>query len=454
MAQVKKLVKDLTVGKPWRVLLSFSLPMLGSVVFQQIYNIADSMIAGQFVGEDALAAVGASYPITMIFLAVAMGCNIGCSVVISQLFGGKRYTDMKTAINTSYIFSLVISGLLTVLGLIFCSFLMKLVNTPDNIFSDSNLYLQIYIAGTVFLFMYNVCTGIFNALGDSKTPLYFLIASSVGNIILDLIFVIVLKMGVSGVAWATFIAQGTASVLSFFVLFRRISKIKTDKKAKIFSFSMLRRISVIAVPSILQQSFISVGNMFVQGIINSYGSTVIAGYSAGIKLNTFTLTSITTVANGLSSFTAQNVGACRIDRVKKGMRSGLVMISFVAIPFTVLYFFFGSTFLNIFMDSNASREAIDIGMGFLKTVSPFYLIVAIKLIADAVLRGAGAMGSFMIATFLDLIIRVVLAFVLSPVYGTTGIWMSWPIGWIIGMICSVIFYFSGIWKPKYLRKEN
>ena len=311
------MVKDLTVGKPEEVLWKFSIPMFVSVIFQQMYNIADSVIAGKFAGEDALAAVGASYPITMIFMAIAVGSNIGCSVVISQLFGAKEYEIMKTAVYTTLTSSAVLSILLTVLGLIGTKGLMHMIQTPDNIFADGSLYLSIYIGGFFFLFLYNICTGIFQSLGDSKTQLYFLIGSSVGNVILDYIFVAIFPWGVAGVAWATFIAQGIACVLAFITLLGRLKGVKTRGEVRFFSGEMLKKVSLIAVPSILQQSFISIGNIFIQGIINSYGSSVIAGYSAAVKLNTFTITSFTTLGNGLSSFTAQNVGAGAIDRVKK-----------------------------------------------------------------------------------------------------------------------------------------
>lgn len=218
------MVTDMTVGKPARILWAFSLPILCSSIFQQLYNMADSVVAGRFAGEDALAAVGASFPVTMIFMAVALGCSVGCSVVISQLFGGRLYREMKTAVSTSFIAILTLSVVLTVLALIFCSPLMVLLNTPQNIFSDSALYLRIYILGLLFLFLYNISTGVFTALGDSKTPLYLLIASSVGNILLDLLFVAVFQMGVGGVAWATFLAQGAASVLACLVLFKRLKK--------------------------------------------------------------------------------------------------------------------------------------------------------------------------------------------------------------------------------------
>lgn len=443
------MITDLTEGSIHKKLWLFSIPMLISVMFQQIYNIADSMIAGKFVGENALAAVGASYPITMLFIAVAMGCNIGCSVIISQLFGAKEYGHMKTAVSTTYISCIILSIFLTILGFIFCTPLMRLMKTPENIFSDSRLYLDIYIAGITFLFLYNVCTGIFNALGDSRTPLYFLIGSSLGNIILDYVFVTAFHMGIAGVAWATFIAQGISCILSILTLTLRLKKVKVvnEQKHILFSFSMLKKISIVAVPSILQQSFISVGNLFIQSIINSFGPSVIAGYSAAIKLNTFAITSFTTLANGLSSFTAQNIGAQRIDRIKKGFWSGITLAMCIVIPFFLAFFFLCQPLVALFMTNpSESTLAMNTGIDFLRIVAPFYFIISIKLMSDGILRGSGAMLYFMIATFSDLILRVALAYILSDFYGITGVWLSWPLGWIIGTALSFGFYLKGVWK--------
>lgn len=437
--------RDLTVGDPGRVLWRFSLPMFVSVIFQQMYNIADSVIAGQFAGEDALAAVGASYPITMIFMAIAVGSNIGCSVVISQLYGARKLGRMKTAISTTLTASAALALALTILGLAGSAGLMRLINTPTNIFSDGALYLRIYVGGFLFLFLYNICTGIFQSLGDSRTPLYFLIGSSLGNIALDLLFVAGFGWGVAGVAWATFLAQGAACLLAFTTLLSRLRKIRTDEKAQRFSLEMLLSVGRIAVPSILQQSFISVGNIFIQGIVNSYGSAVIAGYSAAVKLNTFTITSFTTLANGLSSFSAQNVGAAKFERVRSGLRAGLAMALCVAVPFFAVFFCLSGSVMRIFL-GDAGGLAMRTGETFLRVVSPFYFVVCIKLMADGVLRGAGVMKQFMIATFADLLLRVALAFVLPRWLGTTGIWISWPIGWAVATACSVAFYLSGRWK--------
>ena len=447
------MVKDLTKGNVRPVLWSFTIPMFISVVFQQLYNIADSAIAGRFAGEDALAAVGASYPITMIFMAIAIGCNVGCAVVISSYFGAGDIRRMKTAISTTLIASTVLAAVLTIFGLLTSSYLMQMMNTPHNIFDAGDIYLKIYIGGMVFLFCYNVATGIFTALGDSKTPLYFLIGSSVGNVVLDYLFVAVFHFGVSGVGWATFLAQGIAGILAVVTLLRRVAKLPTGHgKVMLYSKSMLRRIAKIAVPSILQQSFVSVGNIFIQSLVNSFGSAVIAGYSAAVKLNTFTITSFSTLGNALSSFSAQNIGAAKIDRVRKGFRAGTMLAWIIAVPFFVLFFFFGNEMLRIFME-NPTGGAMKAGMEFLKIVSPFYFIISVKLLADGLLRGSSAMIGFMISTFTDLILRVILAYVFAGIFGSTGIWMSWPVGWSISAIISLLFY-RYTWKQLSVERRS
>ncbi len=441
--------KDLTQGSPAKVLWMFTIPMFVSVIFQQMYNIADSVVAGKFAGEDALAAVGASYPITMIFMAVAVGSNIGCTVVISQLFGAKRFGELKTAVTTTLLSSTVISCILMALGLIFCRPMLSGLQTPANIFDDGALYLNIYIGGFLFLFLYNVSTGIFTSLGDSRTPLYFLIGSSLGNIALDLIFVIVFHWGVAGVAWATFLAQGAACILALAALKKRMKTVLSEERAPLFSWDMLKRISVVAVPSILQQSFISVGNLFIQSLVNSFGSSVIAGYSAAVKLNTFTITSLTTLGNGLSSFTAQNIGAGKTERVKSGFKAGLGMGLLAVTAFFAVYWFFPEAVMHIFMEESGGL-AMQTGTEFLKIVSPFYIVIMGKLIADGVIRGAGCMKQFMIATFTDLILRVMLSYILAVPMGSAGIWLSWPIGWSIAAVISIGFYLQGRWKQSGL----
>lgn len=443
------MVKDLTVGKPERVLIRFCLPLLGSIIFQQLYNIADSVIAGKYAGEDALAAVGNSYEITLIYLAFAFGCNMGCSVVVSQFYGAGSLSKLKTTVYTTFISTFVLCITLMGIGFLCGGGLLRLINTPDEIFYASKLYLDIYTGGILFLFFYNVATGIFSALGDSATSFVFLVFSSVANIIADYIFVRYMYWGVAGVAWATFICQGVSCVLLLLVLKKRLSQLKTDADTKtvLFSKDILEKIVAIAVPSTLQQGFISLGNIVIQGIINSFGSAVVAGYSAAIKLNNMAITTFTALGNGMSNFTAQNVGAGKNDRIRDGLRAAIKLVLAICIPFVLLYVLAGSTFIGMFMKEK-TEAAMSVGIKFLTIVAPFYFVVAIKLACDGVLRGVGAMKQFMTATFTDLILRVALAYIFSRQWQSTGIWCAWPVGWISGTILSVAFY-KGLLRRRF-----
>lgn len=435
--------RDLTVGRSDRVLWKFCLPLFGSMIFQQLYNIADSFVAGKFLGEDALAAVGNSYEITLVFIAFAFGCNIGCSVIVSKLFGEKRLKDMKTAVYTTLIAGGALCLVLMLAGLIFSRQLLEMINTPDNIMTASKQYLDIYIWSLPFVFFYNIATGIFAALGDSRTPFIFLAASSVSNIAVDILFVTAFGMGVAGVAWATLICQGVSCVLAVTVVFRRLYKIKTPQPADLFSWKLLGKIAVVAVPSIIQQSFISVGNIIIQGVINSFGSSVTAGYAASVKLNNLVITSFTTLGNGVSNFTAQNLGAGKPQRVREGFKAGIKLVWVICVPIVLLYLFAGRYLVYFFLDK-PTDTALNVGVRFLQIVSPFYFVAAVKLVSDGVLRGATLMKQFMSATFTDLILRVVLAKVLSSYFGTTGIWSAWPIGWSIAMVMSVLLCRKGV----------
>lgn len=431
--------KDLTKGNPDKVLRNFCIPLFESVVFQQLYNIADSFVAGKYIDENALAAVGNSYEITLIFLAFAFGCNIGCSVIVSKLFGAGAYAKLKTAVRTSMLTSLAVCLVLMLIGLLMGDFLLTLINTPPDVFYDSKLYLTIYSLGLPFVFFYNISTGIFSALGDSKTPFWFLAASSTANIAVDILFVKTFKMGVAGVAWATFLCQGASCILALIFVFIRLAGIKCKEKSPLFSWTLFKDFAFIAIPSTLQQSFISLGNIVIQSVINSFGPGVMAGYSAAIKLNNLVITSFTTLGNGVSNFTAQNIGAGKYDRVRAGFKSGIKLVWTICLPILILYMAASKSLIKIFMDT-PSNDALNSGLLFLRIVSPFYFVISIKLIADGVLRGAGKMKQFMTATFSDLILRVILSTILSLPFGSTGIWSAWPIGWTVGTIISVHMY--------------
>lgn len=433
------MVTDLTKGHSDKTLWRFLLPMMFSVAFQQIYNIADSMIAGKFAGEDALAAVGASYPITVIFMAFAVGMNLGASVIVSRLFGAGDRKGVKRAVTTAFASSLSLAVILTVYGYFFCRNMMEWIHTPQNIMQDGVLYLKIYVFGLIFLMLYNVCTGIFTALGDSRTPLWFLLGSSAGNIVLDLLFVAKLHWGVAGVAWATFIAQGISAVLALVTLLARLQKFAGTERVPLFDRKLFVQILAIAVPSILQQSVLSVGNLFVQDIVNRYGSAVVAGYSGAIKLNTFAINIFMTLGSCLSSYTAQNIGAGKQERIPMGFRTGLKLSELTALPFVVLYFGLGQQMMGLFLNAESSA-AIHAGVMFLRIVSPWYFMIVVKLMTDGIIRGSGAMIYFVIATIPDLILRIGFALMLSPRFGSTGIWMAWPFGWIAATVLTIIFY--------------
>ena len=346
---------------------------------------------------------------------------------------------MRTAVHTSLISTGAVCVLLMASGFLAGGGLLSMIKTPANIFDDSLLYLNIYILSLPFVFFYNVSTGIFSAVGDSKTPFIFLAVSSVANVGADVLFVAGFGMGVAGVAWATLICQGVSCILAVIFVLRRLAGFRTEEKTQLFSFKLFRRIASVAVPSILQQGFISVGNILIQGVINSFGSGVIAGYSAAVKLNNLVITSLTTLGNGVSNYTAQNIGAGRYERVRAGFKAALKLVWIISLPLALLYFFAGKPLVMLFMDE-PTETAIETGVMFLKIVSPFYLIAAAKLASDGILRGAGMMVKFMAATFTDLILRVVLAFILSGPFGATGIWSAWPIGWTIATVMSVSFY--------------
>ena len=432
------MITDLTEGKPSKILWSFSIPMLLSVVFQQLYNIVDSIVAGKFVGAQALAAVGASYPITMIFMAIATGANVGAAVIISQLFGAKNFEKLKTSVFTSIISMTVLAAILTIFGIVFCSGMLKMLSTPDNIFSDSMTYLNIYIGGLIFLFLYNICTGIFTAMGDSKTPLYFLIMSSVGNIILDLVFVIVFNMGVAGVGWATFIAQGISSLLAFAVLLKRVHGIKSGTYKK-FSIRMLGHISRIAIPSILQQSFVSVGNLFIQSRVNSFGSDAVAGSATGLNFEYFTYFTISAFVQAAVTFTSQNYGARNFKRCKKifvySMISSVVICGLMSAIFVVGRDFFAE----IYTTDKAVLEYASIRMVH---VLLFECLASSYEIGGAALRGLGYSMTPAVLTVLgSCVFRLIWIYTVFNKFRSFEMLMNvYPVSWIITGIAVLIAY--------------
>ncbi len=446
---------DLTKGSPFKSLILFAIPMILSVTLQQIYNIADSSIAGQMIDSNALASVSASYPITMIYLSIATGLGIGSGVVVSRYYGAKEYKETKTCIYTALLFTFVLSIIVALIGALITNLTLKWIDTPENIFEDSAVYLRFYCFGLVFTFLYNVITCIFQSLGDSKTPLYFLLFSTILNVGLDILFVGPCNMRVLGLALGTFIAQGIAMIASLLFLIKSIRELlKTEEKAKVFEFSMLSKIQVIAIPSIFQGATISFGNFFIQRNINSYGADLIAGYGAAYKLCYVIVNIFTAYSNAISNFTSQNLGAGKPYRIVRGLKVSLIVCVVFALICTLLLTVLPGVLLKIFMDSS-NTDAITYAKTFMYMVSPFFIILGIKMPFDGVLKGSKDMIGFMLGTFSDLILRIVLSYALSVPFGYQGIFASWPIGWFVGCVVVVSCYFAGRWKKiNHLTKDK
>ena len=435
----------LITENPLKALIVFAIPMIIGNLFQQAYTMADSAIVGRLVGEKALAAVGAAYSLTNIFICVAIGGGMGASVIVSQYFGHGNYGKLKKTVYTALVSFLVISVMLGVIGLAFSKNIMIAMNTPVEVLDMSVTYLQIYFLGLPFLFMYNVLSSMFNALGKSRIPLYFLIFSSVFNIILDWVFVADFALDVAGVAWATLIAQGVSVLGSFTVLRKELKKLEGASDG-IFEAEELLPMAKIALPSILQQSTVSIGMMLVQSVVNSFGAESLAGFSAGMRIESICIVPMAAVGNAISSYTAQNIGAGQLKRVSKGYVQANKMVIFFGVVICVILELFPTQFITLFLGADGSQVAIATGYGYLVFMGFFFFMIGFKMAADGVLRGAGDMKLFTIANLVNLSIRVIMAMTLAPRFGIAWVWYAVPIGWMANFVISYLEYRTGKWK--------
>lgn len=446
-------------GHPGKSLFFFALPMILGNLFQQFYNMADSIIVGRFVGEDALAAVGASYSLTTVFIMIAIGGGIGASVLTSQYLGAGKYDLMKTSVYTALINFLVLSVLLAAFGLLANESILTLLKTPENIMADAVLYLEIYFIGLPFLFMYNILSAVFNALGKSNIPLYLLIFSSLLNIALDLFMVRSLGLGVAGVAIATVIAQGLSAVLSFCILLYTLKQYPvsiTDEdkhdgsksQVRLYDPEMLLRGTKIAIPSIIQQSIVSIGMLLVQSVVNSFGSSVLAGYSAGMRIESICIVPMIATGNAVSTFTAQNLGAGKPERVEKGYHASIFMAAGFAAVICIVLQLFHEPIISAFVDAQSGQAAFAAGNSYLTFIGWFFCFIGFKAATDGVLRGAGDVGVYMAANLLNLGIRVFVANYFAPVWGVQAVWYAVPMGWAANFFISYLWYRTGRWSRK------
>lgn len=449
------MVKDMTQGSAAKLILTFSIPMFIGNIFQQLYNMVDAIVVGRYVGPNALAAVGTSFPIIFLLVSLVLGLTMGSGVVISQFFGAKQIDQVRKAVSTALSFQLVFSIALSVIGLLISRPLLVLLRTPPEIINDSAAYMQIFFGGLVFMFAYNAFAGVLRSLGDSKTPLYFLIISSLINIVLDVYFVVSLGWGVRGVAWATLIAQAVSSVLCVVYVYRRVPLLRFSRADWAFDISIFKTMLRIGIPSSIQQTVASLGMMFMQALVNSFGSVTMAAYTAASRMDSFAMMPIMNLGMAVSTFTGQNIGAGKLDRVRNGMWSAVGMVIFCCLVVSVLVFTVGPQMIQVFITADQA-EVINQGVEYMKTVSIFYAVFGVMVVMSGVLRGAGDTMIPMLTTLIALIVRVSVGYwlVTIPSISYRGIWWAIPAGWIVGTTIPVIRFYSGAWKAKAVVRQQ
>lgn len=447
--------KDMTIGNPFKIILFFSIPLVLSATLQQLYNLADNFIAGHFISNlDSFNAVGIVYPITVVFLDIAVGFGVGCGVTAAKFFGAKDMKNLKKTATVGLISTIILALVVTAIGLgIIYPLLNGMVGKVESegCFNEALSYMLIYIGGVIFLFLYNYSMYMFQAFGNSKTPLYFLIFSTLLNIALDLLFVMPIKMNSAGLALGTVISEAIAGVLSVVVLFKCINKFDSNKYEK-WDKAILKSIIGIAAPSILQGCFISVGGVLITAILTSIGGNSVAGgYSASYKICYIAINIFTVLCNALSSFVSQNIGAGKFDRIMKGYFSTLILCAIFCVIAMVAILPFGEFWVRLFLDENSTGDVdiiVNAGKQFIVCVVPFFVLMVIKIPFDGVLKGATDMLGFTLGTSVDLVCRVLAALILGNLVGYEGIFFAWPIGWAVGMIISTVMFFTGRWKKK------
>ena len=426
----------LITDAPLKALTVFALPMILGSFFQQVYNMADSIIVGQYVGSSALAAVGACAALTNVFICVALGAGVGAGVLVSRYYGSGNYSRMKTIVSTSLISFLILSVFLGVFGFCFSHLMLGVLQTPVDILDEAVLYLRVYFVGFPFLFMYNILSTMFTSIGESKIPLALLIFSSVLNILMDIWMVAGLGLGVFGAAVATLIAQGISAILSLLIFFCRMRRYKSS--FRLFDGQELRSMLKIAVPSVLQQSTVSVGMMIVQAVVNPFGTQALAGYAATMRVeNVFSLIFVS-IGNAVSPYVSQNLGAGKIGRIRKGYHAALVLdICFAVLAFAVIETLH-TQISSLFLGKDGTALAYQVSGDYMRWLGFFFIFMGIKMATDGVLRGLGIMRPFLAANMVNLAIRLSVALICAPRFGIAFVWLAVPAGWLANFLISYV----------------
>lgn len=443
------MVKDLTSGTPMRVLLAFSVPMLIGNLVQQLYNMVDLIVVGRFVGVHALAAVGAAGSTMFFVFSLVAGLTNGASVVVSQYYGHGDTEKTQQTIATAVWVLGAAALLLTVLGVLVVPPLLRLMNTPAEIIGEASTYLQVIFLGIVVTVAYNASASILRALGDSVTPLVFLIVAVVLNIFLDLLFVIQFNMGVAGVAWATVAAQAIAAFGCIFYAVYKLPILRLQRRHFRADKVILRQTLKLGIPGGIQNSLVSIGAMTVQSVVNSFGPQVVAAYSAALKLDQLAVQPLLSLSMATATFTAQNIGAGKMNRVRKGFHSAVGLAAIFCAVITPLLFFFGHRLMALFVAQDADA-VLQIGAEYLRIVPLFYIVLGVIILLENFLRGAGDVLVPMISNALEIVVRIAVAYLFAHFFGYVGIWWSGPISWAVGTVVCALRYFSGKWQTKTL----
>jgi len=441
-------MKDLSYGNEGKLIIRFAIPMLFGNIFQQLYNVVDSIVVGKFIGKEALAAVGTSSPIIFLLIAFMVGVTMGFTIVVSQYFGAKDLENVKKTINTMYVFLFFTSLVVSMIGILLSEFIFRVIDLSPLIIPKAKVFLNIFFSGLIFLFGYNGTSAILRGLGDSKTPLYFLIGSVGLNIVLDLIFVPVFHWGVGGVAVATVISQGAAFIAQIIYLNRYHKIVKFSLKDLHFDRVIFSKCIRIGLPTGFQQTFVAVGMVALYWIVNQFGVDANAAYSAACRIDGFAIMPAMSFAVALSTFVGQNLGANRPDRVKTGFKATLLMISMMTLVISAIVVFFGRFLMMLFTNDPV---VIEIGRGYLMVIGASYILFSTMFIINGLLRGAGdTLIPMFISLFSLWVIRIPVAYFLSknPSIGIHGVWWSIPVGWFAGVFLYYLYYLSGRWKTR------
>jgi putative MATE family efflux protein len=447
-------MKDMTKGSEFKAILAFAVPMILGQLFQQFYNIADRLIVGRFVGADALGAVGTSFPVMFFTTALIMGIAMGATTVVSQQFGARQHDAVKRTVSTNMLFLGGASLVVSVVGILSAEPLFRLMRLDPDVLPVAVAYLQIIFAGMPFSFLYNAYSALLRGLGDARSPTFFLIVATLLNIGLDLLFVAVFRWGVPGAAFATVLAQAVASILCVVYVYRKVPLLAIGRREWHFDRNLFATSVKLGIPSGIQQTLLSVGFMAIQGLVNSYGKTMTSAITMAGTLESIGTLPVMNIGMALTTFTGQNVGAGRFDRVRKGFRATLLIdLAAYAVTLTVILLF-GRTMLGWFLPADIDPETLSLlmeyGLSYINFVVVFIFLMGVMFAGNSLLRGAGDVMVPLFTTIAALSVRVLSAYVMSgiPAIGYRGIWYSIPIGWTISTSIVLWRYFSNRWTTK------